>query len=161
MLIQHVVALARTLPLTVNFPRLLTVLGSIYQAVPQWEEVHRTLEEAVAVAERLDLGPLRVPVFSQLCMHYVLAGEWEAAYGYALKAIVLRKSTDAALIAWDFSPHYETEALLRGGMSARREKKYTDWGNVWGLIGASAFPTCAQRLCFQHGMGSESRPSAT
>jgi tetratricopeptide (TPR) repeat protein len=114
-LIQHVVALARTLPLTVNFPRLLTVLGSIYQAVQQWEEAHRTLEEAVAVAERLDLGPLRVPVFSQLCMHYVLAGEWEAAYGYALKAIVLRKSTDAALIAWDFYPHYETEALLRGG----------------------------------------------
>jgi DNA-binding SARP family transcriptional activator/predicted ATPase len=114
-LIEHAVALARTLPLTVNFPRLLTVLGSIYQAVQQWEEAHRTLEEAVAVAERLDLGPLRVPVFSQLCMHYVLAGEWEAAYGYASKSIVLRKSTDAALIAWDFSPHYETEALLRGG----------------------------------------------
>jgi predicted ATPase/DNA-binding SARP family transcriptional activator len=114
-LIQQVVALARTLPLTVNFPRLLTVLGSISQAVQQWEEAHRTLEEAVAVAERLDLGLLRVPIFSQLCMHYVLAGEWEAAYGYALKAIVLRKSTDAALIAWDFSPHYETEALLRGG----------------------------------------------
>jgi len=114
-LIQHVVALARTLPLTVNFPRLLTVLGSIYQAVQQWEEAHRTLEEAVAVAERLDLGPLRVPVFSQLCMHYVLAGKWGAAYGYALKSIVLRKSTDAALIAWDFYPHYETEALLRGG----------------------------------------------
>ncbi len=114
-LIQHVVALARTLPLTVNFPRLLTVLGSIYHAVQQWEEAHRTLEEAVAVAERLDLGPLRVPVFSQLCMHYALAGEWEAAYGYALKAIVLRKSTDVVLIAWDFYPQYETEALLRGG----------------------------------------------
>ncbi len=113
-LIEHAVALARTLPLTVNFPRLLTVLGSIYQAVQQWEEAHRTLEEAVAVAERLDLGPLRVPLFSQLCMHYVLAGEWETAYSYASKAIVLRKSTDAALIAWDFYPHYETEALLRG-----------------------------------------------
>jgi tetratricopeptide (TPR) repeat protein len=67
------------------------------------------------VAERLDLGPLRVPVLSQLCMHYAQAGEWEAAYGYALKAIVLRRSTDAALIAWDFYPHYETEALLHGG----------------------------------------------
>jgi hypothetical protein len=31
-----------------------------------------------------------------------------------LQAIVLRKSADAALIAWDFSPQYETEALLRG-----------------------------------------------
>jgi DNA-binding SARP family transcriptional activator len=114
-LIQHAVELARTLPLTVNFPRLLTVLGSVYHALQQWEEARAALEEAVAVAERLDLGPLRVPVFSQLCMHYAQAGEWEAAYRYAVKAIVLRKSTDAALIAWDFSSHYETEALLRGG----------------------------------------------
>ena len=114
-LIQHAVALARTLPLTVNFPRLLTVLGSVYQAIQQWEEARAGLEEAGAVAERLDLGPLRVPVLSQLCMHYVLAGEWEAAYRYAVKAIVLRKSTDMALIPWDFSPQYETEALLRAG----------------------------------------------
>jgi DNA-binding SARP family transcriptional activator len=114
-LIQHAVALARTLPLTVHFPRLLTVLGSVYQAVQQWEEARAALEEVVAVAERLGLGPLRVPVYSQLCLHYVLAGEWEAAYRYAVQAIVLRKSTDAALIPWDFSPQYETEAFLRAG----------------------------------------------
>lgn len=48
-------------------------------------------------------------------MHYVLAGEWDAAYRYALKAISLRKSYDGKLIAWDFSSHYETEALVRGG----------------------------------------------
>ncbi len=102
-LTQHAVALVRTLPLTVNFPRLLTVLGSVYQALQQCEEAHRTLAEAVAVAERLDLGPLRVPVFSQLCMHY------------AVQAIALRKRHDVALIPWDFSPQYETEALLRVG----------------------------------------------
>jgi tetratricopeptide (TPR) repeat protein len=50
-----------------------------------------------------------------LCMHCALAGEWEAAYRYAVQAIALRKSRDAALIAWDFSPQYETEALLRRG----------------------------------------------
>jgi predicted ATPase len=114
-LVQDAVALARILPLTVNFPRLLTVLGSVYQAIQQWEEARSTLEEAEAVAERLDLGLLRVPVLSQLCMHYVLAGQWEAAYRYAVQAIVLRKSTDIALIPWDFSFHYETEALLRAG----------------------------------------------
>jgi tetratricopeptide (TPR) repeat protein len=114
-LIQHAVALARTLPLTVNFPRLLTVLGSVSQAIQQWDEARTALEEAGAVAERLDLGPLRVPVLSQLCMHSVLAGEWEAAYHYAVQAIVLRKSTDMALIPWDFSFQYETEALLRAG----------------------------------------------
>jgi DNA-binding SARP family transcriptional activator len=114
-LMQDAVALARTLPLTVNFPRLLTVLGSVSQAIQRWEEARAALEEAGAVAEKLDLGPLRVPVLSQLCMHYVLAGEWEAAYRSAVQAIVLRKSTDMALIPWDFYPQYETEALLRAG----------------------------------------------
>jgi predicted ATPase/DNA-binding SARP family transcriptional activator len=73
-LIQHAVALARTLPLTVNFPRLLAVLGSVYQAVQRWEEARAALQGAVAVAERLDLGPLRVPLLSQLCMHYAEPG---------------------------------------------------------------------------------------
>ncbi len=114
-LMQDGMALARTLPPTLSFQGFLTVLGRTYHAVQQWEEAHSTLEEAVAVAETLDLGLFRVPALSQLCMHYVLAGEWEAAYRYAVKAIALRKSRDAALIAWDFSPQYETEALLRGG----------------------------------------------
>ncbi len=114
-LTQHAVALVRTLPLIAIFARLLTVLGSVYHALQQWEEAHRTLAEAEAMAERLDLGPLRVPVLSQLCMHYAEAGEWEAAYRYAVQAIALRKRHDAALIPWDFSPQYETEALRRGG----------------------------------------------
>ncbi len=114
-LTQQAVVLARTLPLVVNFHRFLTALGSTYHALQQWEEAHGTLEEAEAVAETVDLGPSRVPALSRLCMNYVLAGEWEQAYRYALKAIAVRKSHDAALIMLDFYPHYETEALLRGG----------------------------------------------
>jgi len=114
-LMQPTLALARTLPPTVNFQRFLTALGSTYQAVQQWEEAQATLEEAEAVAETLDLRPTRVPALSQLCMHYALAGEWEAAYRYAVKAIAVRKSLDRALIPMDFSRPYETEALLRGG----------------------------------------------
>ena len=37
-LMQQAVALARTFPLTFIFQRLLTALGSVYQAVQQWEE---------------------------------------------------------------------------------------------------------------------------
>jgi hypothetical protein len=48
-------------------------------------------------------------------MHYALAGEWEAAYRYASKAIAVRKSSDEVLFSLDFSRQYETEALLRGG----------------------------------------------
>src|SRR6266699_2720126 len=114
-LIQHAAALARTFPSKFIYQNLLLALGLVYHAVQRCEEARAALEEAAAVAERLGLGPLRVPVFSQLCMHYVQAGEWEAAYRYAVQAIVLRKSTDAALIPWDFSPQYETEALLRAG----------------------------------------------
>ncbi len=110
-LTQHTVALARTLPLRIIFQRFLTVLGSVYQALQQWEEARSTLEEAVAVAE----GPLCVPALTRLCMHYALAGQWEQAYRYALKVISVRKRFERVLIMWEFYPHYETEALLRGG----------------------------------------------
>jgi len=114
-LMQHAVALARSLPPTINFQGFLTTLGSVYQTLQQWEEAHRTLEEAEAVAETLDRGPFRVDALSRLCMNCAVAGQWEAAYQYALKTIALRKSHGAALIVLDFSLHYEIEALLRGG----------------------------------------------
>ncbi|HEX6551547.1 MAG TPA: AAA family ATPase [Ktedonobacteraceae bacterium] len=115
LLTQPALALARTLPQSIIFQRFLFGLGRTYHALQQWDEARRTLDETLAVAERLDLGRLYVPTLSQLCLHSAAAGEWEAAYQYALKAISLRKRTGAALVAWDFSPQYETEALLRGG----------------------------------------------
>jgi tetratricopeptide (TPR) repeat protein len=48
-------------------------------------------------------------------MNCAVAGEWQAAYHYAVQAIAVRKSYDAVLIGLDFFRHYETEALLRGG----------------------------------------------
>src|SRR5260370_29593448 len=115
MLPPHAVALARTLPSAINFQDLLLGLGSTYQALQQWEEARSTLEEAVAVAETLDLGPSRVNALSRVCMHYAVAEQWEQAHRNALKAITLRESLNSTLIALDFYPHYETEALLRGG----------------------------------------------
>ncbi len=97
------------------FQRFLTALGRTYQAMQQWEEAQEALEEAEAIAERLDLGPVRVSTLSPLCMHHALAGEWEAALRYALQAIAIRKNADATLIVLDFCSHYETEALLYGG----------------------------------------------
>jgi tetratricopeptide (TPR) repeat protein len=114
-LTQEAIALARALPTSLNLQLFLTALGSTYQALQQWKEAHRSFEEAVAIAETLERGPSRVPSLSQLCMNCALAGEWEQAYRYALEAIALRKSHGAALLPLDFSSHYETEALLRGG----------------------------------------------
>jgi len=116
MLTQHAVVLARrTFPRVVIWQDLLTALGSTFQTLQQWEEARSILEEVEAVAETLGLGPYGVPVLSQLCVHYALAGEWEAAYRYAVQASAVRRRSHAALIVLDFSPQYETEALLRRG----------------------------------------------
>ena len=113
-LMQQALALARIPSLRV-IQFFLVALGSVYQAAQQREEAHRTLEEADAMAETLGPGTSRVLALSRLCMNCALAGQWEQAYRYAVKAITLRKSIDTALITLDFSRHYETEALLRGG----------------------------------------------
>jgi len=112
---QHTMAFARTLPPTINFQHVLTALGSTYQALQQWEEARSTLTEADALAETLDLGRLRAPALSQLCMNYAVTGEWEQAHTYALQAIAIRKSksADMPLLLLDFSRTYEMEALLR------------------------------------------------
>ena len=114
-IIQQAVALARTLPLTIFMQGLLTALGSVYQALQQWQEADRAFEETVAVAKAVDLGHDLVPALSRLCLNSAVAGEWEAACRYALQAIAARKRMEAALIAWDLSSHYETEALLHAG----------------------------------------------
>ena len=139
-LMQQAVALARTFPPTINFQSFLIGLGSVYQALQQWEEAHSTLEEAVAIAERLDLRPSRVPALSQLCMHYALAGEWERAYQYALKAITQRKRHAVALIVWDFSRQYETEALLRAGDLSQVRAEVHQQGERLGLYPRSRIP---------------------
>ncbi len=114
-LTQPAIALARTLPPMLSFQRLLAALGGTYQALQQWEEAQAPLEEAVAVAEALDIRPPRVPALARLCMNCAVAGEWQAAYHYAVQAIAVRESVDAALLSFDFYSHYETEALLHGG----------------------------------------------
>ena len=114
-LMHHAMPLARTFPPTLTFLRLLTNLGSTYQALQRGEEAQALLEEAEAIAKTLDLGPFRVPILTRLCMNAVLAGAWEQAYRYALETIALRNSTNTVLFLLDFYRLYETEALLYGG----------------------------------------------
>ena len=131
-LTQRAVTLARTLPPKQQLHRMLYALGSVYQAVQQWEEARVALEEAEAVAETVDLGPFHLPALTRLCMRCALAGQWEQAYGYACKAIALRKSSDAALIILDFYRQYETEALLRGGNERQAKEEVQRLGECVG-----------------------------
>src|SRR5205807_823405 len=48
-----------------------------------------------------------------------------------------------------------------GEMKAWHEQQWTNSGNVWEPIGASACPTCARWRCWRRGMGRASKPSAT
>ncbi len=114
-LMQAAMALARILPPTLIFQRFLYGLGNVYHALQQWEEARSTLEEAVAVAKRLDLARLRVVTLSQLCMNCAVTGQWAQDHTYAVQAMAVRESLDRAMILLDFSPQYETEAFLREG----------------------------------------------
>lgn len=131
-LTQHTTALARSLPPAVNFHVFLTALGSAYQAVQQLDEARSALEEAELVAERLELGPLRVPALSRLCMCYAAAGEWEPAFHYALKAHTVRENADVVLIVWDFHRPCDMEALLRGGAEGLARKAVRQLGERLG-----------------------------
>jgi hypothetical protein len=76
---------------------------------------------------------LRVVTLSQLCMNCAVAGQWGQAHTYALKAMAVRESLDRAMILLDFSPQYETEALLRGGDEQRARAAMQRLGEPLGL----------------------------
>ena len=96
-LMQPTIPLVRTLPPTFIYQRFLMTLGNTYHAVQQWDEARSTLTEADAMAERLDMGRLRVPALSQLCMNCALTGEWAQAYTYAVKAMALHESFEGEI----------------------------------------------------------------
>jgi tetratricopeptide (TPR) repeat protein len=112
---QQAMELTKTSPSTFNFHRMLTVLGSIYQALQQWEEAHDTLREAVTMAAKLNIKVSSVPIVSRLCMHYHATEAWEEANTYALQAIALRRRFGKTFIQLDFCRPYEIETLLHTG----------------------------------------------
>jgi tetratricopeptide (TPR) repeat protein len=114
-LTQQALELTKNLPPTLNFHRMLTLLGSTYQALQQWEEAHKTFTEAITMAEKLDFKGYAVPIVSRLCLLACMTGEWEEAHTYALQAIALRERSGKTFIQLDFSRPYEIEVLLHAG----------------------------------------------
>ena len=132
-LTQQAVALARALPQKLPLWLIVTALGSVYQALQQREEAQAAFEEVVAVAEMSILKQqFHRDTLTQLCMHYTLAGQWEAAYSYALQTIAARKSHGGTLITFDFYRHYETEALVRAGQERQAREEVNRLGEGLG-----------------------------
>ena len=132
-LVQAAIALAQTLPPTLIFQGFLYGLSNVYHALQQWEEARSMWERAEAMTKTLNLAQLRVVILSQLCMNYAVAGQWEQAHTYAVQAMTLRESYDRAMILLDFSPQYETEALLRGGDEHQARAEVQRLGEGLGL----------------------------
>jgi predicted ATPase len=129
-LTQQALALTKNLPPTLNFHRMLTILGSTYQALQLWEEAHKTLTEAATMAEQLDFKGYAVPIVSRLCLLAYVTGAWEEAHTYALQAIALRKRSGKTFIQLDFSRPFEMEVLLHAGkeQQVREEIRHMEHG---------------------------------
>jgi DNA-binding SARP family transcriptional activator len=93
----------------------LDALGRTFQAMLNLEEAHAAFLEALAVAEAIRVWPWRILMVSGLCANRALDGDWETARRYALEAVAMREAAPTSLMLVDFTRHYETEALLRGG----------------------------------------------
>jgi tetratricopeptide (TPR) repeat protein len=93
----------------------LDALGRTFQAMLDLEEAHAAFSEALAVAEAIPVWPWRILMVSGLCANRALEGDWETARRYALEVVAMREAAPTSLMLVDFTRHYETEALLRGG----------------------------------------------
>ncbi|MDB5076672.1 MAG: hypothetical protein JWO42_2851 [Chloroflexi bacterium] len=78
-------------------------------------EAQLAVAEALERAEQLAVGHWYLRPLSLLCANLALAGDWTGAFEAALRAVSLRETLQARLLALDFARHYEIEALVRGG----------------------------------------------
>jgi tetratricopeptide (TPR) repeat protein len=111
---QEGARLARELPDPVLPLIALYAAGNAHQAILGLEEAQTMYQEALKVADTLP-RPWRSLMVRSLCANRGLAGDWEAAHGYALEAAELRNAAPARLMWLDFVRYHETKALLRGG----------------------------------------------
>jgi tetratricopeptide (TPR) repeat protein len=116
---QKGVELARTLPNPTLLFFMLTVLGTVQQALLSLEEARVTLIESLALTDTIAVRSYHVLATSRLCANRALAGDWKSAYVYALETAAVRNDIETSLLFIDFIRYYETEALLRGGAEER------------------------------------------
>lgn len=114
-LTREAMGMARVLPSLVLLLYQLAARGSALQALLRIEEAREAYLEALSLVERASAPRWKSVMVPKLCANRALAGDWEAARGYALESLQIREEVPSCLIWMDFERHHETEALLRGG----------------------------------------------
>jgi len=111
--IQQGVALARALEITPLLVITLNEWGRVSRAMLALEAAHAAHSEALARCESFMPQQAFVErMAGELCADYALAGQWQEAYTYALKALAAR---EYSIMYGGLTRWHETEALLRGG----------------------------------------------
>ena len=123
--IQQGVTLARALEIPPLLVLTLGRWGNVSRAMLALEAAHAAHSEALAHCESFLPPPYVGSMAGELCADCALAGQWQEAYTYALKAAAMRDDTImyGGLTRW-----HEIEALLRGGSPDQAREEVRRFG---------------------------------
>jgi len=124
---QRAVALARALEITPLLVLTLTEWGNVCRAMLAPEAAKLAHSEALARCEGFMPPHYAGWIAGELCADCVVAGQWEQAYTYALKAAASR---DPTIRFWGAARWYEIAALLWGGSADRAGEEVRRFGEV-------------------------------
>jgi DNA-binding SARP family transcriptional activator/predicted ATPase len=134
---QRAVALARTLEITPLLVIILIEWGNVCRAMLAPEAAKIAHSEALARCEGF-MPPHYVGwIAGELCADCVVAGQWQQAYTYALKAAAAR---DPTILLGGAARWYEIAALLWGGSADQAREEVRRFGEVMNNNGRSALP---------------------
>jgi len=134
---QQGVALARALEIIPLLVITLNELGNVFRAMLALEGAHAAHREALALCESF-MPPLYIGwIAGELCADCALAGQWQEAHMYALKAVAMR---DYTIMHGGFARWHETEALLWGGSTEQAREDVRCAGERFGNKGRYRIP---------------------
>lgn len=135
---QRAVTVARTLEITPLLVIILTEWGNICRANLMLEAAKIAHREALALCEGSMPPHYAGWIVSELCADCALAGEWQPAYTYALKAAAARDPT--ILLLRGTARWYEIAALLWGGSADQAREEVRRFGEDVGNNRRAALP---------------------
>ncbi len=109
---QQAVSLSRTLGVSILLNASLTILGRVLRAMMAFDAALATHLEIIAATQVLFAHTVEMTA-SELCVDYVLSGQWNEAYSYAVQALDNR--LNSPFLYMGLTRWYEIEALVKAG----------------------------------------------